>query len=211
MDRPTGLSEEMVARWADRLQAMARTGLFYASDDYDRERYQRILDVAAEMFSCLTGLPPLEIETRLARDAGYVTPKVGVGAAIFDESGRLLLLQRPDSGLWGLPVGWSEVGETAASGIVREVREETGLLVRPKRILGVYDSWRHGSRDVHHFYNVVFWCEVEGGTLTRTDEALDLGYFERDALPPLVPHHTPSIVDAFDAWAAGWTEAKFDW
>lgn len=210
MDRPAKVSDETVAHWADQLQALARTGLYYASNDYDRERYQRILDLAAEMFGCLTGQAAIEIEGLLSRETGYVTPKVGVGAAIFDERGSLLLLQRPDSGLWGLPVGWSEVGETAASGIAREVREETGLLVRPRRILGVYDSWRHGSRNVHHFYNIVFWCDVDGGTLTRTDEALDLGYFERDALPPVVGHHAPSIADAFDAWTEGWTEARFD-
>lgn len=210
MDPSAEISAEDVAGWADQLRALARTGLHYATSEYDRERYERVLVVAATMTSRLTGQPALEIEALWARETGYVTPKVGVGAAILDERGALLLIQRPDSGLWGLPVGWSEVGETAATGVVREVREETGLRVRPTRLLGIYDSWRHGSRTLHHFYNVVFCCAIEGGALTRTSEALDLGYFAPEALPPLVNHHRPAVADAFAGWKEGWTAARFD-
>ena len=210
MDQRVPFTSASLAGWADQLQAIARTGLFYTDSDYDRERYLRILGIAADMVSHVAGATPLEVQANWTRETGYVTPKVGVGAAVIDDGGKLLLLQRPDSGLWGLPVGWSEVGETAASGIAREVREETGLLVRPRRILGVYDSRLGGSDSLHHFYNIVFVCTIEGGTLTRTAEALDVGYFHRDALPPLVRHHTPCIVDAFRSREEGWTEAAFD-
>lgn len=202
------LSPETLASWADQLQAVARTGLFYVTNDYDRERYERILAIAAEMAAYLSGLSSLEIREGWAKDVGYVTPKVGVGAAISDDEGKLFLMQRPESGLWALPVGFAEVGETAASGIEREVREETGLEVRATRLLGVYH--RLPSGNLHHLYNIVFWCIIEGGTLTLTDEALAQGYFTRDSLPSLVPHHRKAIADAFAMWHDGWDGPAFD-
>src|SRR5438874_1130595 len=106
MDRPARIGAEQLARWADRLQAMARTGLFFAGNDYDRERYQAIIGIAAEMAGLLTDRPALEFQTLWVDDPGYVTPRVGVGAAIFDEHDRVLLLKRsestPERPLWGI-------------------------------------------------------------------------------------------------------------
>jgi ADP-ribose pyrophosphatase YjhB (NUDIX family) len=199
---------DTIAAWADQLQSLARTGLFFTQNGYDRERYERIVAIAAEMAGLVTGRPVLEFRLRWAADMGYVTPRVGVGAAILDEQGALLLLQRPESGLWGLPVGFSEVNETPAEGIIREVREETGLIVRPSRLLGVYDC--RGTMVLHHLYNIVFYCTVEGGTLTPTSEAPVAGYFQQAALPSLVPHHVGSVADAFAARHDGWAGAAFD-
>jgi ADP-ribose pyrophosphatase YjhB (NUDIX family) len=202
------LAVEKLVGWADRLQALARTGLFFAPTDYDRERYQEMIAIAAEMTGLLAGREPLELQTLWSGDMGYVTPRVGVGAIIFDERGDMLLLQRPESGLWGMPVGFSEVGETPAQGLAREVREETTLEVRVDRLLGVYDC--RGPTMLHHLYNVVFCCTVLGGTLTPTAEAPVGGYFSRDAMPELVPHHAPSIMDGFAAHHDGWAGAAFD-
>ncbi|MDP8923249.1 MAG: NUDIX hydrolase N-terminal domain-containing protein [Chloroflexota bacterium] len=209
MDHHAHGDTERLRGWADRLQATARTGLFFAGNDYDRERYREIISIAAELAGLVTGRNPVDIQRIWACDTGYVTPRVGVGAAIFNAGGEILLLQRPESGLWGLPVGFSEVGETPAEGIAREVREETGLLVRPERLLGVYDC-RGGPWLLHHLYNIVFWCTVQGGVLTPTAEAPIAGYFGPGGLPELVPHHAPSIMDAFAAQKGGATDAAFD-
>ena len=209
MDDRTRLDAETLRDWADRLQASARTGLFFANNDYDRERYQEVISIAAEMAGLVTGQVPAEIAAIWACDVGYVTPRVGVGAAIFDERGRLLLQQRTESGLWALPVGFAEVGETPAAGIAREVREETGLIVRPERLLGVYDC-QGGPWLLHHLYNMVFWCSVEGGVLTPTAEAPVADYFARDGLPEIVGHHVRAIGDAFTAWNGGPEAAAFD-
>jgi ADP-ribose pyrophosphatase YjhB (NUDIX family) len=200
----------MRASWADRLRAAAQTGHSYATNYYDRERYEQILTVAAEMVSSLTDLSPAEIQTVWARNVGHLTPKVGVGAAIFNAEGKILLLQRPESGRWGLPVGFSEVGETPSQGIAREVREETGLIVRPIRLLGIYACQPDGLSCLHHLYNVIFCCDVEGGSLVATDEAPNADYFPRDTLPLLVAHHTRSIYDAFAARSTSWATAVFD-
>lgn len=212
MDQTAQIGAEQLARWADRLQAMARTGLFYAGNDYDRERYQQIITIAAEMAGLLTDRPALEFQTLWADDPGYITPRVGVGAAIFDDQGRILLLKRSESTrerpLWGIPVGWSEVGETAAQGIVREVREETTLEVRVDRLLGVHDC--RGPLMLHHAYSLTFLCTVLSGVLTPTAEAPIGGYFGRDELPELLPHHVPMVADAFAAHLDGWTGTAFD-
>ncbi len=212
MDSNRQVGAERLAGWADRLQAMARTGLFYAGNDYDRERYQQIIGIAAEMACLLTDRPALEFQARWADDPGYVTPRVGVGAAIFDEHDRILLLKRsestPERPLWGIPVGWSEVGETPAQGIEREVLEETSLVVRVDRLLGVHDC--RGPLMLHHAYSITFLCSVLSGVLTPTAEAPVGGYFGRDELPKLLPHHVPMVADAFAAHLDGWTGTAFD-
>ena len=200
---------ELLREWADRLQASARTGLHFADNTYDRERYQELIANAAEMAARLAAQPAVEIEEIWARDTGYVTPRVGVGAAIFDGSGRILLQKRTDSGLWALPVGFCEVGETPAEGIAREVREETGLIVRPDRLIGVYDC-RGGPWLLHHLYNIVFWCSIQGGALTPTDEAPISDYFPSTDLPALLDHHVQAIEDAFSAQQGGSLAATFD-
>jgi ADP-ribose pyrophosphatase YjhB (NUDIX family) len=209
LDDRTYDATERLRSWADRLQAMARTGLFFAGNEYDRERYQEIIGIAAEMAGLVTERSPVEVATIWARDVGYITPRVGVGAVIFDERGEILLQKRTDSGLWALPVGFCEVGETPATGIAREVREETGLIVRPDRLLGVYDC-RGGPWLLHQVYNIVFWCNVEGGALVPTAEAPVAGYFPQDGLPEIVGHHEQAIADAFAALNGALTAAYFD-
>jgi ADP-ribose pyrophosphatase YjhB (NUDIX family) len=153
--------------------------------------------------------PSVEVEAIWARDTGYVTPRVGVGAAIFDGDGRILLQQRTDSGLWALPVGFCEVGETPAAGIAREVHEEMGLIVRPDRLIGVYDC-RGGPWLLHHLYDLVVWCSIQGGTLTPTEEAPVAAHFTQADLRELLRHHVQAIEDAFAAQRGGSPAAIFD-
>ena len=192
-----------LADWADQIRGIAQTGLHYNESGYDRERYERLLGIAAEMASANhRRATPRRSPPRWRADGGYVTPKVGVDAVIYDSAGRVLLLKRPDTGRWALPGGWAESGSTAAANAVREVAEEVGLTVRVAGLLGVYDSRRNGSRQLHHFYDVVFRCEVLAGEATPTAEALEVGYFDEDGLPELTPSHRRPVADAF-AWLAG--------
>jgi 8-oxo-dGTP pyrophosphatase MutT (NUDIX family) len=125
-----------------------------------------------------------------------------VSAVIFDRRRRLLLQQRSDGGQWGLPGGSVEIGESVAAAVVREVLEETGLAVRPLRIVGVYSDptlqvVRYPDGNVWHYVNVCFECVVRGGTLTTCDETLALEWFPLDALPAaLLPNHRIRIRDA---------------
>ena len=125
-----------------------------------------------------------------------------VSAVIFDRRGRLLLQQRSDGGQWGLPGGSVEIGESVAAAVVREVHEETGLTVRPRRIVGVYSDpalqvVRYPDGNVWHYVSVCFECTVQGGTLTTCDETLALAYFALGRLPrTLLRNHRSRIRDA---------------
>jgi 8-oxo-dGTP pyrophosphatase MutT (NUDIX family) len=125
-----------------------------------------------------------------------------VSAVIFDRRRRLLLQQRSDGGQWGLPGGSIEIGESLATAVVREVLEETGLTVTPRRLIGVYSDpslqvIRYPNGNVWHYVNVCFECAVRGGRLTTCDETLALDWFPPDRLPPtLLPNHRIRIRDA---------------
>jgi len=135
-----------------------------------------------------------------------VTHALGVrpsaSAVIFDRRGRLLLQQRSDGGQWGLPGGSVEIGESLADAVRREVKEETGLVVTVRRLIGVYSDpalqvVRYPTGHVWHYVNVCFECRMVSGTLTTCDETLDLRYFSPHKLPrTLLPNHRVRIRDA---------------
>ncbi|MHB8644583.1 MAG: DUF952 domain-containing protein [Thermomicrobiales bacterium] len=148
-----------------------------------------------------TFLPPEWADpTYPPEDIPFTTPKVGVNAVIFDDAGRVLLTKRADNLLWCMPGGHVNLGETVAEAVARETVEETGLVVAPGRIVGVYSDPRVGLRIGHglryHIVLIAVECQVIGGTLGRSDETLDEGWFDPDDLPPLVPAHYQRIADA---------------
>ena len=117
--------------------------------------------------------------------AGYVTPKVAVGAVVHDGDGRILLVKRADSGLWLYPTGWADVGYSASEVAVKEVREETGISCQPVRLIAVLDGLRLGFTRVP-LYSIVFLCETLGGELAAHPlETSDVGWFAQDELPEL--------------------------
>ena len=126
----------------------------------------------------------------------------GVAAVILTTDG-VLLQRRDDNGKWGLPGGGVEPGESVSVAIVREVREETGLEVRPLRLIGVYSDPVHHQvvtypdGNVIHYVSSVFECAITGGTLACGKESLELGFFPPDALPDdTLPISRVRIVDA---------------
>jgi ADP-ribose pyrophosphatase YjhB (NUDIX family) len=132
--------------WVKRLQAIAPTGLTYAKDPYDMERYRSVRQIAAEILAAgSSGVLPNQIVDLFARDVGYATPKVDVRAAVFSDKGLLLVRERSD-GAWTLPGGWADVGDTPALATVREVKEESGYDVVATKLAAVYDRdhERHG-------------------------------------------------------------------
>ncbi len=209
--------------WIQRLRAIAQTGLAYDPKVYDRERYEELLHLAADMTATNA---VLETDAQLSNDLyddwraqvatgvrGYVTPKVGVGAVVFNAHDELLLIQRP-SGHWLYPTGWADIGYSAAQVVVKEVREETGLQVTPLRLIAVYDIPHPiESRIENHLYSLVFYCCLDGGTLNRHPaETLDAGFFEREHLPrPLARGDLGWIEHAWAAHRGELREAYFDW
>src|SRR5690349_11084428 len=127
----------------------------------------------------------------------------GADAAVFDNSGRILLQLRSDFHRWGLPGGAIEVGETFEQAVVRETKEETNLEVAVNRLIGVYSdpaftTTRYPGGDLVHYVSIVFECRVLGGNLAHNDESTDLRWFSQHELPPdVMKDHVPRIMDAF--------------
>jgi hypothetical protein len=122
----------------EELRAIAQNGLHFATDPYDRERYERLMSLTTRTYSWLLDLPGETLRARFSREAGCITPKVGAGAAIFNAAGEILLMERADGSGWCLPCGWIEPNEKPIEALVREVREETGLEVRVGPLVGVF-------------------------------------------------------------------------
>ena len=115
--------------------------------------------------------------------AGYVTPKVAVGAAVGNDKGEMLLVQRADSGVWLYPTGWADVGYSAAEVVVKEVLEETGIEAEPVRLIAVLDGLRLGFTRIP-LYSLVFQCRAIGGELKAHPlECREVGWFALDSLP----------------------------
>jgi ADP-ribose pyrophosphatase YjhB (NUDIX family) len=185
-----------LARWSETLAAVARTGLGFTQSLYERERFEEILHVAADIRAAATALEEdLEVEREADHFVqewlesvgegvpGYVTPKVAIGAIVGNDEGQLLLVQRADSGIWLYPTGWADVGYSPAEVAVKEVAEETGVLCEPQRVLAVIDGQRMGfSR--FGMYMLVFHCRAIGGELRGHPlETSDVGWFGPDDLP----------------------------
>ena len=142
--------------------------------------------------------------------AGYVTPKVAVGAVVGDDDGRLLLIQRADSGVWLYPTGWADVGYSPSEVAVKEVREETGIRCEVIRPLAIIDGLRAGFSRIP-LYSIVFHCRALGGELAaHPQECLDVGWFDRDELPQPLANGDQWSDHAFRALAGETDELMFD-
>lgn len=170
---------------AQRIQAITQTGLTYATSPYDVERYQELSTIAATM---IAGPEPERIALAaqsFASGAGYATPKVDVRAAVLQHD-RLLLVREREDGLWTLPGGWAEVGQSAAESVEREVREESGYIVKAVRLLACWDRNKHPHPPIpFHAYKLVFGCELMGGAASASSETSEGGFFAEEEIPAL--------------------------
>ena len=138
-----------IASWADRLRDISAMGLYFAKNIHDRSAFRAVQDIAVEMLALATGEPVTQIEPLRAQVFSRPTPLVGGDAAIIDKQGRLLLVRRADNGLWAMPGGVFEVGETPAEGVAREALEETGVYCHIVSLVGVFDSRLCGTTSRH--------------------------------------------------------------
>jgi ADP-ribose pyrophosphatase YjhB (NUDIX family) len=187
-------------RWAQRVQAIAQTGLTYARDPYDRERYEELRAIALEMAARALGMPPQEVRVAFASGLGYPTPKVDVRAVVFRDA-ELLLVRERRSGRWTFPGGWADAGDTPSLAAERETLEESGYRVRAGKLLALLDKSRHEHPpSIDYTYKILIRCRLEGGEPSTSHEIDAVGFFAREALPPLdLDRTTHGQVDL--AWA----------
>ena len=180
----SGLALEWLA-WGRSLQAISQSGLTYAVDQYDRERYEAVRRIAAEIIARHFQIDATRVEGMFADQDGYATPKVDVRAAIF-RAGQMLLVQEiADAGRWTLPGGWADVNESPSEAIVREVREESGYQVAVRKLAAVYDQNVYPQAPIHpfHAYKLFFICEITAGSARPGVETSAVEFFSEDSLP----------------------------
>ena len=195
-----------------RLHALARTGLHYCSGEYDRERYEEIERIAAEL---LTGGEPAAVArlTELwSQEDGYVTPKIEVRGAVF-RGGAVLLVRERSDGLWTLPGGWADVGETPSQAVAREIEQESGIRTRVLALAALLGRRLHGpSPGLFHSWKACFLCEMVGGEPRGSYETDAAGFFDVERLPPMsLGRSTPAQVRRLhEHWRKHPLPADFD-
>src|SRR5881628_3177630 len=173
---------EQMRFWAHELAAMAKTGLEFAANYYDRDRYHRTMAIAegiAEMTIDATFTP----ERPYLSDLHIPSPKVGCSVAAFDDGGRVVLIKRADNGRWALPGGYAEVGSPPSTNALRELHEETGLDAAIERLVGVYDNREFGSVAAYQFYICLFRARITGGAPRPSAETTEVRLVDPDDLP----------------------------
>jgi ADP-ribose pyrophosphatase YjhB (NUDIX family) len=168
--------------WAREIQAIAQTGSHYAENIYQLQRYQRLMEIAAEIVDNYSESNSSEIRLAFNTPEGYATPKVDVRGAVFIHN-QLLLVREKADGDWTLPGGWADVGESPAQAAEREVWEETGFRVEAKKVIGIYDANRLGKLEFFHAYKIVFLCELISGNPTPSNETTEVAFFSKDEIP----------------------------
>ena len=211
-----GVSAQDLIRWSEALSGIARTGLGFTESLYERERFEEVLKVAADIR--VTAGHELESEVLVEEwlkqvgegVAGYVTPKIAIGAVVGNDKGQILLIRRADSGVWLYPTGWADVGYSAAEVAVKEVKEETGIDIEPMRLIAVLDGIRLGFTRIP-LYSLVFICRVLGGELEAHPlETTGVGWFDEDELPQPLAGWERWAPHAFRAIRGEKVEVLFD-
>ncbi len=172
-------------RWAREIQAIAQTGLSYAPDHFDVERYERLSEIAAEMMAAGDEFLIAPLQSLFAAEVGHATPKIDVRATVFRDD-TILLVREVEDGLWTLPGGWVDPGESPSEAAARETLEESGYHVTARRLLALYDRDRHAHPPMaFHVYKLYFDCEIVAGDAKPSSETNDVAFFRLDMLPPL--------------------------
>ncbi|MBR2046347.1 MAG: NUDIX hydrolase [Agathobacter sp.] len=173
--------------WIDliiELQSLAQAGLTYGKDVYDKERYERIREISAEMMSAMSELPTEQVKGLFCNEIGYQTPKIDTRAAIFKDD--KILLVHENNGTWALPGGWCDVNVSVAENTIKEVKEEAGLDVTVEKVIAVQDRAKHNlPLYAYGVCKIFMLCIVVGGNFEPNIETVGFDYFEEDNLPNL--------------------------
>ena len=187
--------------WAIELQSLAQAGLAYCKDPFDRERYERIREITAEMLSDKTDVSVEKIKDLFCDETGYQTPKIDTRAAIFRD-GKILLV-RENNGKWSLPGGWCDVNVSVGENTVKEVSEEAGLDVTADRIIAVLDRAKHNLPVYPYGVCKIFVrCSVIGGSFKENTETTGFDWFDEENIPELAEekNNAEQIKMCFEAY-----------
>ncbi|MFZ6026908.1 MAG: NUDIX hydrolase N-terminal domain-containing protein [Chloroflexota bacterium] len=184
----------------DSVRTIAQNGLHYAQDPFDRERYQHLMGLVVQNYSEMLAVPGDAVRAEFMKEIGQITPKIGADAAIFNENGEILLMERSDGRGWCLPCGFVEPGEKPSETVIREVREETGLDVAIQRLVGVFTRLPNAITGPSTILAVVHLCTVIGGELRLSHEGKALRYWAIEEMHDWHPNHDRYARAAHTMW-----------
>lgn len=193
--------------WVDmivELQSLAQAGLAYGKDAYDKERYERIREISAEMMSHIADIPLEKVKGLFCNEIGYQTPKIDTRAAIFKDD-KILLVQEKD-GTWSLPGGWCDVTVSVAENTIKEVKEEAGLDVIVKSVIAIQDREKHNlPMYAYRVCKIFMLCSAVGGNFEPNIETIGFAYFAEDEIPQLATekNNEEQIKMCFDSYRTG--------
>lgn len=171
--------------WAKRIQSLAQAGLTFSKDVYDLERYEELRKISFEIMAAHTGMEMEAVSDLFAGEEGYQTPKIDVRGVII-QAGKIMLVQEKLDGKWALPGGFCDVGLSPSENVTKEVKEETGLDVRPVRLLALLDKSKHPHPpEPFHYYKLFIHCEPIGGRIRAGTETYGARFFSEAELPEL--------------------------
>ena len=198
--------------WVREIQALAQTGYHYAENEYQRQRNQRLQEIAAEIIASHSSIEYEALRDAFQEQVGYATPRVDVRGAVFQQGKLLLVRERMDNG-WTLPGGWADVGDVPSEAAEREVWEEAGFEVKARCLVGVYDANRVRPLELFHAFKLVFLCDLIGGEARPSVETSEVAFFGPDEIPQALSGERTrprQIVDAFAALASPHWQTVFD-
>lgn len=172
--------------YINRIKAIAGTGLLYVTSEYDKERYEELLHISVRLMSEVSGhsVENLKVNFPLVKD--YPTAKVDIRGIVLNADKKILMVKESSDKQWSLPGGWADIGHSPSETIVKECKEETGLDVKPNKLLAVFDKRKHAHPPDHLYaYKMVFYCEAISTEITKGFDVLDVGYFDISNLPEL--------------------------
>ena len=188
MKRKQDTDKKLPDHWltiTKRINSIAQTGLAFSKDEHDRERYTELLALSIRILQNITEIDSKKLEFVFNREGGYQTPKVGIRAVVIKDQKVLLVKEKMDH-KWSLPGGWADTGLSPGEITVKEVKEESGYDVKPKRILGLIYYNRYQEEPFpFDVYNLFMECEIDGGEPVSGAETSEVRFFDIDNLPDL--------------------------
>ena len=168
-----------------RLLALAQSGLHFTQEEFDRERYEEIVQIATGLLALSASHSAEELRARWFVEDGYATPKIDVRGLIFRDDTVLLVKERSD-GKWPAPGGWADVNDAPAQAVEKEVEQESGFTARAVKLAAVYDRNKHGHPPyLFHAWKFFFLCEITGGQMRTSYETTDVAFMPLASLPEL--------------------------
>jgi ADP-ribose pyrophosphatase YjhB (NUDIX family) len=167
------------------VQAIAQTGLTFSKDPYDLIRYRQLSGIAAELIAVNSGHTKESLNNLFSAETGYATPKLDVRASVFNGD-KILMVKESATGDWTLPGGYVDVNEPLSTAAEKEVFEESGFIVKSRKVAGIFDSRQHGYKPhLYHFYKTYVICDLKGGEAKTSVETTDVSYFSKAEIEDL--------------------------